>query len=404
MKFLVLLFLIIFCLPSTAQENFQLSGFGTLGLVNIDSEHYGFRPDISYEDGTFKNEWDLRTTSILGIQPEYRINDQFDLVSQFIYRNQNKFSLDTVTRMAFLRYSPQADLSFRFGRTTIDLFHLSEYTDVGFAHPWAKVPTEVYGLITYRHLDGIDVSKSFQLDNSTLRAKIFAGESKAHQSSYLEHDELGITNVRGLSLEWDTSNLILKGNYTRARAKNEVLSTKILTDTVAQIDPVLWPNNLAFAEELTLKNKRVSYASISGQLFLSDWSIITEFSSVSGDGIFLRPVKNGYTSLIYNYKKHAFYTTYSYSKAKAYRFDQNVDRTTFSQLITEIELAGNFLNSTQKSISIGWRWNVTEQLALKTQFERTDIDANDSALWVSKTFNFPSEVVNSLYFNMSFIF
>jgi hypothetical protein len=405
LKHLAFLLLFFASLSGVAEEQFQFSGFGTLGLVQVDSERYGFRSDISYDDGTFKNELDFRTTSILGIQPEYRFNEQFDFVTQFIYRNQNEYTLDTLTRMAFLRYSPQADFSLRLGRTTIDIFHLSEYTDVGFAHPWAKVPTEVYGLISYRHLDGLDATKSFQLDSSTLRAKIFTGESTGDQSGYLLSDELGLDGLWGLSLEWEANGWSLKGNYTVARMKNDIPSTRELANTVAQFNPDIWPNNLAFAEELTLENKKVNYASVSGKVYLADWTLISELSHMEGNGIFLRPIYTGYTSLIYNYNKHAFYLNYSFSRTKNYTFDQDVDPSAFGELIPAIVLAGNYLSSNQKTISVGWRWDITEKLALKAQWERTDIEAQGTGLWLNKDITqTPSEVVNAFYLNMSFIF
>lgn len=398
--------LCIASLGAKAEENFRFSGFGTLGLVQTDSSYYGYRSDVSYEDGTFKGELDLGTTSIFGIQPEYHFNDRFDFVSQFVYRNQNNFSFDSALRMAFLRYNPTADLSIRVGRTAIDIFRLSEYTDIGFAYPWAKAPTEVYGLITYRHLDGIDATKTFQLDASTLRAKVIAGESKADQSSYLFSEEVKIGDFIGFSLEWEATDWILKGNFSTTHVENDNTATSTLSSAVAQLSPTDWPNNLEYAQELSLVNKDVRYASLGGTFFFSDWRLITEFSNIESDSIFIGPTNNGYVSAVYSFNNHEFFASYSFVRSKYYNFDQPIDRNgPYGQLIAEIELAGSFLNATQKSVSIGWRWNVSERVAIKTQFERTDIAHHGSALWLSKNnLVAPPEIVNAFYLNTSFIF
>ncbi len=104
------------------QDNLQVSGFGNLSLVSTDSERYGYRQDISQEDGAFKDELDIHSSSSLGLQLDYAINANFDAVYQGIYRNQNEVDLDTLSSIAFIRFAPSATWSYRLGRTPLDIF------------------------------------------------------------------------------------------------------------------------------------------------------------------------------------------------------------------------------------------------------------------------------------------
>lgn len=113
---------------------------------------------------------------------------------------------------------------------------------------------------------------------STLRAKVIAGESKADQSSYLFSEEVRIGDFIGFSLEWEATDWILKGNFSTTHVENDNTATSTLSSAVAQLSPTDWPNNLEYAQELSLVNKDVRYASLGGTFFFSDWRLITEFS------------------------------------------------------------------------------------------------------------------------------
>jgi hypothetical protein len=141
-----------------AAPDVRVSGFGTIGFVTTDSKDFGYRADFSKSGGVFKDEFDLAESTNLGIQLDIIASDQIDFVFQGIYRDQEDLDLGSALNLAFIRYAPTANWSFRLGRTAFDLFLLTEYRDIGYAYSWVHVPTEIYGVIPHRYLDGVDVT------------------------------------------------------------------------------------------------------------------------------------------------------------------------------------------------------------------------------------------------------
>jgi len=88
--------LILSCALSTvladtvwSDNDIEFSGFGTFGLVSTDSKFYGYRRDISQEDGAFENEVNFKSGSVFGFQFDANINNTLDAVFQGVYRDQN---------------------------------------------------------------------------------------------------------------------------------------------------------------------------------------------------------------------------------------------------------------------------------------------------------------------------
>ena len=403
-RLFLLLSTLTFCLPAFAEQVFQYSGFGTLGLARVNSDYYGYRTDINSDNGTFKNEFEVNTTSVLGFQPEFRFSEQFDAVTQFTYRDRPKNTLDTVTSLAFLRYAPSVEWEFRIGRTALDIFHLSEYRDVGFAYPWAKAPNEVYGIISFRHLDGLDAMHTKHLESQTLRTKLFSGKSKGNYSAYQAPSEVKLDDMLGISFELESIDWSLTANYTAFKLVENIENTRLLSETVAALPSEQWPNNSSFAKILSLKNVNAHYLSLGARYYYNDWTFMSEVTYLNGDSIYIRPSHNGYISAIYNQGAHSFFAIYAASHTKSYRFNEDVDQTLFAELISNIEISSRLLNANQSSSSLGWRWNATDTIAVKAQWERASIKKNGASLWLSKSYDTPSEVVHSLLLNVSFIF
>ena len=77
--------------------------------------------------------FDLAESTKLGIQFDIITTDEIDIVVQNVYRDQEDLNFDTALSLAFVRYAPNPNWSFRLGRTAFDLFLLTEYRDIGYA-------------------------------------------------------------------------------------------------------------------------------------------------------------------------------------------------------------------------------------------------------------------------------
>jgi hypothetical protein len=399
-------------------DDIDFSGFGTLGLVSTDSKYYGYRRDISQEDGAFENEVDFNSVSVFGLQVDANINNSLDAVYQGVYRDQNDISFDSITSMAFLRYSPNATWSVRLGRTPVDLFLLSEYRDIGFAYTWAQAPSEVYGMQPYRHLDGLDITYNTQLSNLTLRSKIYAGKSKADISVIDASQEFKLDNIYGISLSLEAINWSINARYAEVKFAKNTLLQEALSQGISLIPDVIWPNSLEFAESLSLLNRRVNYTSLSGRYDFGSWQLLSEITRTQSDSAVIPRLHAGYISLVKRYKDHAFYIISAFTDADNFDMSSlNVNTQLLSflpggmTLFNVVDQNINFYASNQQTQSIGWRWDIRENLAFKMQLDHTKIEEKGGTLWLNKnTTSIPGELltpkesINTLSTNLSFTF
>ncbi|AWB66403.1 hypothetical protein C2869_08160 [Saccharobesus litoralis] len=398
------------CLPVLA-EDLRVSGFGTLGFTVHDSEHYGLRNDISAADGSFKDEVDFASNSILGLQLDYDFNANLSAVSQFTYHNQNSFSLDNYISQAYLRYKPTANWTIRVGRTPLDLFLLTEYRDIGFAYPWAHVPSEVYGILPFRYVDGADVSYTIPVGQLNFTAKIFTGSSESEFSNYQFPERVKTTSLSGLSLELNDYDWLITIKHSQGKFDDNIASVDELIAGFDFIPISLWPNKQDFIPQLNLVDSKSSYTSIGGRYDATPITLMAEFAKVNGDRIMVRDLLNGYLSLAYEWSQHLVFSYFAFTNADRYDIANSGLQTALlpaelSPLASALDAAINYFASNQDTTAIGWRYHLNERTALKIQWDHTKIDENGATLWINKTrfSSVPADTINTLSANLSFTF
>lgn len=296
----LLLALIIVSSPVLACQGLEVSGFGNIGLTYNDSEYYGYRRDSSHNNDVFEDEIDLRAISTLGLQLEYNLISSFDAVYQAVYRDQPDFNFDSATQLAFLRYKPNSNWTFRLGRTPFDIFLLSDYRDVSFAYPWATIPAETYGSVPYRGVDGGDVTYTQQLEPFTLSTKLFTGKNDVafFGSALSSGSSIEFDRVLGVSVDLQSLNWVAKLKYTQVRISTEIASEAIdginLFNSFVPGFEMIWPDVGSFIEQLRTENENATYISASGRYDFDKLSLISEISQVDSPSLSVPTINSAY--------------------------------------------------------------------------------------------------------------
>ncbi|WP_144395339.1 hypothetical protein [Pleionea sediminis] len=408
---LIALILPFLGLPLSAEDSLRISGFGTLGGVYVDSKYYGYRKDVSYKDGVFDGEFDLKANSVLGIQFDYQLNSEWDLSYQAVYRGQHDLTLDSASNLAFIRYKPSANWTVRTGRIGFDLFQLTEYRDIGFAYPWAKTPSEVYGIIGTRSLDGFDASFTHPIGETTFNLKFSAGKSDTVTVGYetQEVETITLNDIYNITLGLETFDWYIKAKHTEVEFDNNIELLDQLIGALNTIPSIVWPDAETLANGIGLEGTSAKYSSLSASYTFGNFVASGELSKISGKSLLVRDLNNGYISTSYLLNDHTLYMTFGKTSADEYQLGTNVIITLppdLQPLAFGVNTALSFLSSNQRSYSVGWRWNFDEQMAFKLQWERTKIEENGGTLWRRKdnVIGLPEDTVNALFINLDFIF
>lgn len=412
-----LIALFIFSLPSILHANVRFSGFGNIGVVATDSDYLGYRNNTSQAFVKFSGDLDFRTNSKLGLQLEWQGDSDFDAVAQVLLQENEQEAISDYFRLAFLRYKPKANLDIRIGRVPLDTFLITEYREVDYAFPWAKAPNEVYGIIPFYFVDGIDVSYTLPLDNFSFLSKIYSGSSRSNIGSLQFADLIEISNITGLSLELQSFNWMVSTKFSRGTFDKNPDGTMDLIEGLKTFKPY-WPNVEPFSKQFELKDASAEYISIGGRY---DWNNLTfygEFANISSDQRAIADLSSGYFSATYRLDSFQLFTNFSFTDSGRYKYSADEDnaieitslpaeaQTHFAVLKEGMESVANYYASSQRTVTIGGRWNLNESTALKLQLDRTTVDQGGDTLWLNnpdKTLQ-DDHVVHALFINLSFIF
>lgn len=387
MKKPYLLFAAIFSLllansTSAEQNKLDISGFGTLATATADTNKYQFRSDRSQAEFAKKDGFAFKPLSLIGVQLDYTLSDNLDFVGQFVYREQDRQNLDSITQMAFLRYDISPAWQVRAGRLAADIFHFSDTRDVSIAYPWVKVPTEVYGIVPARSFDGGDISYTTPFSDFNLSVKGFWGSGESDFTSN-DYNPITFNDLRSIGVEFVAFDWSVALKHTETKADNENADVALVAAAVAQLQP-FWPGALRFSDEVSLRDASIHYTSLYFNRYIGDWELSGEFSHIDSNSIALRPSFNGFLNLSYLYGAHTFYALYSFARTDTYFLNEEqpafpINENT-AEIVLFVEEVASSLAHRQKSFSLGWRWDLRENLAFKAQVERTDVKARGTGL------------------------
>jgi len=387
-------------------SDFRFSGFGTVGVTDTRApDGWGFLRSIDQPAnlGGFRADTDSR----LGLQLNYTPSSQFELVGQLLLTRRDSTATNgDAFEWAFAAYKPTADMTARAGRLNLDQFLLSDYRNVGFGYLFARPPVEFYGSIPST-LDGADFTKVWILPDSQWRAKVFVGQAKI--------EGITLSPGYGVTVSHETDGLLLRAGLSRARFESVSPGLQPLIAGLNQLAALPVPDVAAQASALSTRlnyrNTSITYATLGASYELREWVWSGELARVSGGPE--STVTAGYASMG---RRFGAVTVFGIASG-ATRTGPSVSVPTWGAELAPIlgaavaqqaQTLGTYgavaANESidQRTLSLGARWDIQPQLALKLQFDHTGIGANGGDLWAHSSPNAGHANVASLLLDFVF--
>ncbi|SPJ34355.1 porin [Kushneria phyllosphaerae] len=199
-------------------DRVTLSGFGTIGLIHSDQGEADFVRDVGQPKGA-EQGWSARTDTRLGLQANMRLTSELDAVVQGMsqYHSSGDFSPELM--LAFVRYAPMPDFQMRVGRLGWDVDLLSESRYIGYGSPWIRPPVDHFGVLQLTYIDGADVTFTRPFGDDLIWARFFAGtsDSRFFMSDALQVD-FDADSILGGHLNYESGPWRFRAGYTRIRS------------------------------------------------------------------------------------------------------------------------------------------------------------------------------------------
>ncbi|GAB2701662.1 hypothetical protein GCM10027170_35700 [Aliiglaciecola aliphaticivorans] len=366
LKFFIL-FLSISHLPLMANE-LNFSGYARVIAGYLDEENTDFK---GYDDSI-----SFEPSSLIALQAEYQFSDKWSATTQLIARADK--DKDSGIEWLYLTYQATDNLQIKFGKLRAPFFSMSDYTDVGFAYPWINLPYQVYDNFLFRTFEGADLIYKFNTGNVELSIEAYIGQEDGDVE--FNNNQTGFTarNLRGLIGKLNKNNFEFRIAHYQGNLGLNI-------SEVTEFQQTLY--NLNFVQSAdSLDTKGVAKVQQIGIVYDNlDYFIRSEWVNIETDLDFIPKIQSYYVTGGFNYAHFTFHLTFADSKGEVKSPLQEIPIGYDPGLDQLAEAYNNiFLTSAatdMQSWTLGARWDVLSNLALKAEFTTIEEDNGSNSFF-----------------------
>lgn len=380
----------------------EVDGFGTLGLTTSNSDALGFRRDISQRDAVYKGDVSWATDSIFGLQMTGTYRDALKTVLQAKMKSGHR-GFEQYINLAFLEYPLFRDASIRAGRLPQDVYLFSESRDVGFSYLWVRPSVEFYGPLLLENFDGVEFGYRVPFSNGSLRWRIAGGEfsTRSHYAGplvfFTDYDDMISTSIsyEGTRFKWRVGVLDANVSHFAIEGVGDVLRS--LLPVIEKIPSDL----LQAAVNSDLSNAGLLQLSASLGYQRGPWVVQSELGALNFDRYFYA------ANLGVGYRMGS---VTPFVQIGGLRSEERDVPESANHMTPEVQKAfGYIVNvmrnaASQTVVSVGGRWDITPNVALKTQFDRRWLNVGDTYLWLEDPGERARSTINTLSVTLDFMF
>lgn len=362
-------------------DDWDISGFGTLGYANTDK----------YDDLVLKRNITQRSKKIedhgwlldsrIGLQAGKQLDDDWDAVGQILLSERADNSVENAIEMAFLRYR-SGNWSAQIGRSILDTFQLSDSRNVGYTYHWVRPPTEFYGWIPFDYYDGFKLIYETGGFEQLWRFEAFYGKTKSTINIGYNDDPSSLNYVKsqptiGGGITWQKNDLVLRAYMIRYRFSENTAAYQRLID-IADALSAAWPEANEIAGDYAIEDKHLTYGAVGIAWSPGAWIINSELSTINADPFGTYEGERAYIQVGRRFGE--FLPHITFSRAWDNRDYPYNDPPVSSPEITALDNAfKDSINSgtvDQYTLSLGLRWDFSSQQAVKFQCDHTTLNRN----------------------------
>lgn len=303
-------------------EQFTINGFLTAGVVTTDS-------DGTYDDTEINDELCFHCDSLVGLQMNFALDEKSGITTQFLGKGGND-SFDVGMEWAYFYFKPQSNLTLRAGRMRTPFYANSEFLDVGFAYPWARLPKEIYN-ISLSTFEGVDLNYRTAAGPVDLELQAYTGSAVERNTTF----DYSLDKAMGVILKPSYGPLSVRLGYHQAAVDFDLIGS---SDSLAVALRGIGIDNVE-AENASASFTGVALTWDDGSLYAQ-----VEYADLQLDDFVTRAVES-YTAITgYKIQQWMPYVYYTHAKSNnADDYEENMAKV--DQTVATLQPAIAVLNS-----------------------------------------------------------
>lgn len=342
--------------------DFTLSGYGSLSASHFSSDEAKYRTTPWQGTGVGKN-WDAGSDSKLGVQGSYKINDSVSGTLHVLSQQNVNGTFGPRVEWAYLNYKASPNLEVRAGRLGLPAFLASDYLNVNYSMTAVRGPVEVYSQLPISHFDGVDLLWRTKVGSANVTVQPLAGHSdfQARFSDAAGTLADGKADVYGMNVVTELGDWTMRAGYIGAKVSIESSPTN---QVIAGLQGMGATDT---ANRLNYRDRNSSFAGIGigyddGQKLMQ-----AEYTQRRAYG-FLSDTNSWYVLGGYRIGQFTPYVIAAEQKVVSASNWGNVTSDATMNANVNGLIGGS--NTSQRSCSVGVRWDFAKNLAAKAQLSR----------------------------------
>jgi hypothetical protein len=365
---------------SLGDGNLSISGFGTLGVAQTDSDDAKFAR-YNQASGTGDSPR-IGLDSNLGLQASYAFNNRLSATVQVLTRKNTSPQFTTDLTWGFLKYKLNDEINVRVGRVVLPAFLISDYQNVGYANTMMRPPIEMYGQAPIENVDGADVNWQHAFGDTNVTVQAFGGTSRGKLyiptggGSIAKHQ----SPVFGAALTAEYGPFTARLAHARAQIEvNNLAPINAVTDALGRTGV---PSMIQLANDLTLKGgKRMSFTEIGFTMDYKNIVLQAEYAQRRAhEPVYIPETNSGYLMAGYRFGKVLPYYTHAYYKGAGSSVTVPTVPAAHPLAPTLGAIRGLLVSPEQKTDLVGMRWDFAKNLALKVQIDHVQPQVKGGSL------------------------
>lgn len=373
---------VAFCLsasPAIGEEASSLTirGFGTLGAARSSSADVEFVRDLSQPIGIKDGQWSGRIDTVLGIQANWQLSSELEVVGQAVSRYHYDGTRGPEVAWAFLKWVPDDRLALRAGRIGSDLMMLADSRLVGYSYLAARPSVDFFGPLFFSSFDGVDGSLTLPLGNGLIRSKVFAGvvQEKATGAPGI-WDTSGSSHY-GFITDYFAGQWQFRASATNIRFSNDIKITS-LTDPLYSAAELTGITTASMAADaLSAKDTDTRHYTLGAVYDNGPLQIQAAVNSITHQTATFQNSVAAYLLASYRMNTTTPYVGLSRWKSTYKNYITGLpDTAQFAPLNQQFQATLDGSSADQTTYTLGVRWDVWSNIALKLQWDGVYADAN----------------------------
>jgi hypothetical protein len=369
---------------------FSFRGFGTLGVVHSNEDQADFVNAVVQPDGAgHEHAWAASVDSKLGVQVDARFNDKLSGVVQVVSQYRYDSSYTPQIEWANLAWHVTPDFNLRVGRFATSTFMFSEAGLVGYVYPWIRPPVELYSALPVSNKDGIDASYRFALGAVSDTVQVSYGRTVKRLP---DNTEVTVDHYLDVHNSMEIGPTTIRVGYTSFTARADGPQVAPLVDGLTQFSNAASLFGFAAAGQQaafiasTYLKPRYSIVTVGASYDPGDWLLMAEWAKYSASAqVFKIDNSAWYVTGGYRIAAVTLHLTFAQTKLDKKRLDGIPTAGLPPPLAagavglnTGLDRGVTQRSPGQDSVSVGMRWDLQKNVALKMQYDHLRTGAETS--------------------------